>query len=177
MSTWYVGEIRILPYRRGAPDGWLVCDGSQQSVATYNDLFTLIGTTYGGDGATTFCLPDLRGRVPVHRGYGPGLTPRQIGSVGGAESISLQPIEMGQHTHSPFASTRTATSQSPAGAVLAGVEGGATYYNTDPSQVSPVPFAGGTVVPIGGGVPHENMAPTLVLQYCIATNGVWPAKP
>ena len=179
MSECYVGEIRLLPYQRGAPSGWQICDGTLLSIAEYEVLYTLLGTTYGGDGQNTFGVPDLRGRVPVHQGPGPGLTQRILGETAGEESVTLNSQQMGAHTHTPLASTAPATGSSPAGNVLAAVPAAlnTAFYNPNPAESTPVAFPVTMLQPDGGSQAHDNTAPTLTLQYCIATMGIYPAQP
>ncbi|WP_428152139.1 phage tail protein [Brevundimonas sp.] len=179
MSECYVGEIRLLPYMRGAPSGWQVCDGSFLPINQYEVLYQLIGTTYGGDGQTTFAVPDLRSRVPVHQGTGRGLTPRALGETAGGESVTLMQSQMGPHAHMPLASTTPATGNSPANTVLAAIPAtlNDTFFNPDAAQSSPVAFPATMIQPAGGSQPHDNTAPTLTMQYCIAWSGVYPAQP
>lgn len=175
MSTPYIGEIRLLPYSRGAPTGWLACDGSLQSIADYEILYTLLETVYGGDGTSNFGLPDLRGRVPIHQGVGRGLSQRSLGQAGGSETVTLQNNQMGAHNHNPVASSAVATNASPTNAILARASGG-TFYNTAASQASPVAFPSTTLRPAGSTLAHDTTAPTQTLQYCIAVFGVFPAQ-
>lgn len=178
MSECYVGEIRLLPYVRGAPSGWQICDGSLLSIAEYEVLYTLIGTTYGGDGQQTFAVPDLRGRVPVHQGTGRGLSTRMLGELAGEESLTLISTQMGPHAHMPLASTSEATSNMPAGNVLAAVPAALndTFYNSNTAQATPVLFPPTTLQLGGGSQAHDNTAPTQTLQYCIAWVGVFPTQ-
>ena len=179
MSDCYIGEIRLLPYLRGAPEGWQACDGSLLSIANYATLYQLLGTVYGGDGQQTFGVPDLRSRVPVHQGAGRNLTPRSLGEVGGNESITLMSMQMGAHSHVPLASTTAATSNMPTGNLLAALPStlNTGYYNPNPAQATPVTFPATMLQPAGQSQPHDNTAPTLTLQYCIAWTGIWPAQP
>jgi microcystin-dependent protein len=179
MSDWYVGEIRILAYSRGAPSGWQLCDGSLLSISEYEVLYQLLGTTYGGDGQTSFGVPDLRGRVPVHQGNGRGLTPRPIGQLSGDESITLTTQQMGSHAHVLLASTDVGTSLAPSKFMLAAVPSSVNepFYATSPAGAATAPFPATTVQVAGGNQPHDNTAPTLTLQYCIATVGVYPIQP
>ena len=179
MSECYVGEIRLLPYVRGAPSGWQICDGSLLAIADYEVLYNLLGTTYGGDGQQTFAVPDLRGRVPVHQGAGRGLSTRVLGELGGEESVTLLGTQMGPHTHMPLASTADATSNTPTANVLAALPAALNevFYNRGIAGASPVPFPITTLQPSGGQQPHDNTAPTLTLQYCIAWQGIYPSQP
>jgi microcystin-dependent protein len=180
MSECYLGEIRILPYSRGAPSGWQVCDGSLLSTSDYDLLFNLIGTTYGGDGQATFAVPDLRGRVPIHQGPGGrGVSPRPIGQVSGDESITLTVQQMSPHAHFMLASTDVGTSITPTNFVLAAVPAsvGEQFYTPSIAGATATPFPASAVRPAGGNQPHDNTAPTLTLQYCIAFLGIYPNQP
>ncbi len=178
MSDWYIGEIRILPYSRGAPLGWQLCDGSLLAISEYDVLFVLLGNTYGGDGQTTFAVPDLRGRAPVHQGTGRGLTTRPLGELAGTETVTLLVSQMAQHAHFMQASTDVGTSVAPSQFVLAAVPPGLNdqFYAASPAGVTTVPFPISMVRPSGGNQPHDNTAPTLTLQYCIATTGIFPTQ-
>ncbi|MGA1799989.1 tail fiber protein [Sphingomonas sp. 4RDLI-65] len=178
MSTPYIGEIRILPYARGAPENWQGCDGSLLSIAEYDVLYQLIGTTYGGDGQSTFAVPDLRSRVPLHQGKGAGLTPRTMGEVGGVETVTLTTQQMGQHFHVMQASTVVGTTASPANTVLGAVGGVAeeVLYATSPAPADGVAFPATMVKTGGGSQSHDNTAPTLTLRYCISLYGVFPSQ-
>lgn len=179
MSTPYIGEIRILPYMRGAPSGWLVCNGSLQQISQYETLFTLLGTAYGGDGNSTFGLPDLRSRVPVHQGQGTGLSPRPLGLSGGTEAETINTQQMGPHVHLALASTGVAAGTSPANMVPAAIPSttGGGFYAASPQPAEAVGFPQNMLIPSGGGAQHDNTAPTLTMQFCIATDGVWPSQP
>lgn len=170
MSNPYVGEIRIFA-GNFAPNGWMFCDGSLQSIAQNEVLFNLIGTTYGGDGQSTFALPDLRGRVPVHQGTGPGLSPRIIGEVGGSETVTLTAAQMPQHSHALQASSGLANGAAGAAGVLA-----ATAVNIYGNGPPTTPMAAQAVTPLGGGQPHENMAPFVAINYIIALFGIFPTQ-
>lgn len=173
MPTPYVGEI-LLFAGNFAPVGWAFCDGRLLSIAEYETLFALIGTTYGGDGQSTFALPDLRGRVPIHQGQGPGLSPRVIGQTGGVEQVSLTPSQLPAHRHALRASSATASSS-------AGVSGSllATPASTKLYGITP---GGGSVMAVsalsasGNSQPHNNMAPSLGLNHIISLFGVFPSQ-
>lgn len=174
MSTPYLGEIRMFGFGR-VPNGWLACDGSLKSIAQYEVLYNLIGTTYGGDGVNTFAVPDLRGRLPIHQGTGPGLTLRVIGQTAGTETVTLFASQMPAHTHTALVSTAAATSQSPASdQVLAAISGDGLYATGvagDPIATYPQ-----TVTAAGGNQPHDNTMPTLAVSFCIAWAGVFPSQ-
>ncbi len=172
MSEPYIGEIRLFGFQR-VPRDWLACDGSLMSIAEYEVLYTLLGTRFGGDGVTTFGLPDLRGRVPVHWGQGPGLSRREIGETQGLEAVNLAAAHMPIHTHTFLASSTAATSSSPAGAVPAAIAGPDTMYI---SETPGITSNAGTVGFQGGGQAHENRAPVLTANYCIAWAGIYPSR-
>lgn len=176
----YVGQIMLFPSTREI-ENWLPCDGRQLPISGNEALYALIGLTYGGDGRTNFAIPDLRGRVPVCQGHGISLTDRIIGQTGGAEAVTLTAANMPAHTHSLNASTNQATSNDPTNNVLASVPTNHTSYFDPPN---PLP-AGVTIVPMGissltsAGVAqsHNNIMPSLVLNYYICTVGIYPTKP
>lgn len=170
MSEQYVGEIRYFPYLRGAPSGWLICDGSTPTIQQYQMLAALLGTTYGGDGSTTFGLPDLRGRVPIGAGAG---TP--IGQAQGSETVQLNTTHLPPHQHFIDASTQPANSNDPTGRVFATAASGTALYMV-PDTPSPVGMANTMVGPTGQGLPHDNCAPTLPIVACIAWDGYWPQQ-
>jgi microcystin-dependent protein len=170
MSNPYVGEIRLFA-GNFAPAGWMFCQGQLLSIAENEVLFVLIGTTYGGDGQSTFALPDLRGRVPVHQGQGPGLSPRILGELDGTETVTLAPTQLPTHTHALRASTAAATGTAPGGALLAAT----SVASYDPAAASTA-MAAIAVGSAGGNQPHENMAPTLALNYIIALFGIFPQQ-
>lgn len=175
MSDPYLGEIRMFGFQR-TPTGWQACDGSLLPIAQNEALFALIGTTYGGDGQTSFAVPDLRGRVPLHQGQGPGLNQYAIGGLPGTETVAVSATQMPPHSHTMFATTAAASATTPAPELLpAAVSGDSFYVNTIVGNTA-IGMAGGMVVPAGGGMPHENCMPTLAVQYCIALAGIWPAR-
>ncbi len=170
----FVGEIRLFA-GNFAPAGWLFCDGSVLSIAEHETLFTLIGTTYGGDGVTTFQLPDFRGRVPIHMN---GDYP--LGALGGAEQVSLSTAQLPAHTH-----LVSASSAAPAPATAAiDVTGPAAYVPGSPlakprlyaTSGSTTPMAPDLVGPAGGSQPHNNMAPYLGINFIISLFGIYPQQ-
>jgi microcystin-dependent protein len=169
MSNPYVGEIRLFA-GNFAPLNWMLCQGQQISISENETLFNLIGTTYGGDGQTTFALPDLRGRVPVHQGQGPGTSARTLGEVGGSEAVTLLAGQLPAHTHTLKGSTAAATGATPGGALLAAT--GVNSYDPSPGTT---PMAASGIGHSGGGQPHENMAPTLAVNYIISLFGIYPS--
>lgn len=173
MSTPFIGEIRLFGFGR-VPIGWKACDGSVQPISDYPTLFTLIGTTYGGDGESTFGLPDLRGQIPLHWGQGPGLSAYTPGEFGGSEHITLVPSQMPAHTHGFLATTAAASSGTPSASVELGALSGDTMYVTDLAGTTPAAMSASSTSATGGTQPHDNLMPTLTLQYCIATDGIFP---
>lgn len=171
MATPFLSEIRIFGFNF-APVGWAFCSGQILSIAQNTALFSLLGTTYGGNGTQTFALPDLRGRTPAHQGSGLGLTTRVEGEVYGTESVTLLPTEIPQHTHTPMASSAGATATSPSANVWAAQPDG--YYAYASGGGAPMQPA--ALATAGGSQPHENRQPYLVLNFCIALTGVFPSR-
>lgn len=155
-----------------APRDWALCDGQLLAISQYDALFSLLGTTYGGDGRTTFALPDLRSRVPIHYGSGPGLTPRQLGSQGGQEQVTLNTNELPAHTHTPKASI-VGSSDNPAGNYWANTPTGKAYGAAPPNTTM---NAGTMAAPVGGSQGHDNMIPFECVNYCIALSGIYPSR-
>jgi microcystin-dependent protein len=160
----FLGEIRLFPIGY-APRGWLECSGQTLPISTNQALFSLLGTTYGGDGRTTFKLPDLRGRVPIHPGQ--GIT---MGQAAGEEAHSLTQNEIPLHTHQVFASSAAATTADPTNAVWADASGS---YGTETPMVAMNPAS---ISSAGANQPHSNMQPYLTLRFCIATSGIYPSR-
>lgn len=175
MSEPYVGEIRLLPYLRGAPIDWQLCDGSLLQISQFDLLYALIGTTYGGDGVQTFAVPDLRGRVPIHQGQGTALSPYQLGQTGGTEQVTLTIQTMASHFHVLVAGTGPGSQASPANAITATVAGEPLYADVT-AGATPYALPASTCGFAGGNQGHENCAPTLALNYCIALNGIYPQQ-
>jgi microcystin-dependent protein len=173
MSNPFVGEIRLFGFNF-VPLDWLPCDGSLVAISEYETLFNLIGTTYGGDGQTTFGLPDLRGRVPIHQGTGPGLSTYVIGQQAGIETVTLTPNQLPQHTHPLPTSSAAAVSTNPTNAVLAA--GSSDPVFTDPTAPL-VDMSAAAAGAVGGSQPHDNMMPTLTINYAIAAFGIFPSRP
>ncbi|MFT3909022.1 MAG: tail fiber protein [Ferruginibacter sp.] len=172
----FVAEVRLFACNF-APRGWAQCMGQILPIAQNTALFSLVGTLYGGDGRTTFGLPNLQGQVALGQGQGPGLSPYQIGEVLGSETVSLLSNQGGTHTHSVNCSTNEGTVDGPKGNVLAtsGTDsrGNNIYTNTPGQTVNMNP---NEITPTGGGGPHNNMSPYLTLNYCIALQGVFPQR-
>ena len=168
----FIGEIRIFA-GTFAPQGWAFCDGQLLAIAQNTALFSLLGTNYGGDGRTTFGLPDLRGRVPMHAGSGPGLTPRYLGQKGGQEQVTLNESQIPAHTHQAKASSEAPDTNSPENAVSA-QKVRTHLYNTGPSDVN----MGTTAISsTGGSQAHDNMQPYQCLNYIICLQGLYPSRP
>lgn len=175
MSTPFVGEIRMFGFSR-TPNGWQACDGSLLPISEYEVLFALIGTTYGGDGQTTFAVPDLRGRLPIHQGTGPGLSNYVIGQVGGSENVTLIQGQMPAHSHTLVATTAAATSLTPGPTLLPATVSGDHFYVNSITGNTPLAMSAQMLTPSGGTQPHENCMPTMTVQYCIAWEGIFPSQ-
>lgn len=176
MTTPYVGEIRLFSFPR-IPQGWFACDGSLKSIANNEVLYTLLGTTYGGDGVNTFAVPDLRGQVPLHQGIGPGLTPRVMGQKGGSETVTLLQTQMPAHTHVFSAISSLATSNTPGtSAQLAAPVNNDKMYTSSLAGLTTYDMAPAATGSVGGGLPHDNTMPTLTASFCIAWAGIYPSQ-
>jgi microcystin-dependent protein len=169
MSSPYLGEIRVMSFGY-APKGWTMCNGQLLSIAQNAALFAILGTFYGGNGINNFALPNLQGRVPLHVGTGGGNTFVQ-GQSAGNESVTLSINQMPQHSHSAPASVSTATQVSPSNAYWS--NSGLLEYATSPLDGTVAPAAIGIA---GQSQPHENRAPFLVLNFCIALSGIFPSR-
>jgi microcystin-dependent protein len=170
MSTPFIGEIRIFG-GNFAPAGWAFCSGQLMPISENDALFALIGTTYGGDGQTTFALPDLQGRLPMHMGTGPGLSPRTIGESGGMESVTLTTQQIPNHNHAPLAVSGNGNQSTPQGGVWAGVT--TSIYTSNPPSTAFSATLGGSS---GGSQPHDNMMPYLAISFIISLFGVFPTQ-
>jgi microcystin-dependent protein len=155
-----------------APRGWALCDGRLLLISQYTQLYSVLGATYGGDGRTTFALPDLRGRAPIHEGQGPGLSDKRLGQRGGAEQVILQVSNLPSHTHSLNASTATGTSNVPTGNVHADTSVFDKEYATTANTAMGTETIGNT----GGGVPVDIVQPYLTINYIIALDGDFPLR-
>jgi len=175
MSDPFVAEIRIFPFNF-APTGWAFCDGQLLPISQNTALFSLLGTTYGGDGKSTFALPDLQGSAPMQPGQGQGLSLRDLGEIGGVESITLLQSEIPVHTHVLRASLDDGDLGVPAPTRSLAKSGGGVIYRPDLTGGSDL-MAFQALPPAGGGLPHNNMQPYLTLNFCIALQGVFPARP
>ena len=170
MAQPFIGEIRLFA-GNFPPSGWLFCDGQLVPISENDALFTLIGTTYGGDGQETFAMPNLQSRIPIHQGTGPGLTNRVIGEAGGVESVTLTTQQIPAHNHAFLVSTSTGTGTSPANAVLASGSNVSIYR---PDVIPNQPMNAAAVSPQGGSQPHDNMHPFLCINYIISLFGLFP---
>ena len=175
MADPFVAEIRIFPFNF-APKGWAWCDGQLLPLSQNTALFSLLGTTYGGDGKSNFALPDLQGRAPMHPGQGPGLSLHDLGETGGSETVTLLESEIPSHSHALQASNTQGISQTPVGTLPAGGVGGIAQYADPPGQGSLTPLAPNALAPAGGDQPHNNMQPYLTLYFNIALQGVYPPR-
>jgi microcystin-dependent protein len=174
MADPFVAEIRIFPFNF-APTGWALCNGQLMPISQNTALFSLLGTTYGGDGKSTFALPDLQRRAPMHPGQGPGLSLHDLGEVGGSESVTLLQSEIPFHTHSVMASNEDGDLRVPGPArLLARPTDGLAY--APPGSGSQVMLSPQALQPAGGSQPHNNMQPYLTLNFCIALQGVFPPR-
>lgn len=171
MSEPFVGEIRMFA-GNFAPRGWAFCDGQLLAVSQNDALFSLLGTIYGGDGRTTFGLPDLRGRIPLHAGHGPGLSERRLGSKGGAEKVTLTINQLPSHGHTWQASDGTPQNTAPAGAGLSKPTAN-IYQSTLANMVN---MNAGVIQGVGGSRSHTNLMPFLCIHFIIALFGIYPSR-
>ena len=174
MSDQFLAEIRIFPFNF-PPTGWAFCNGQIMPLSQNTALFALLGTTYGGNGSSTFALPDLRGRAPMQPGTeGQGLSQRFLGQTDGVETVTLLVSEIPVHTHSVMGSAEDGEFKSPAANRIIGRSINAFLYQTSNAGVQPMAFQ--TLSPAGGGLPHNNMQPYLTLSFCIALQGIFPSQ-
>lgn len=172
MSEPFLAEVRIVGFNF-APRGWAFCDGQILPINQNQSLYSLLGTTYGGDGRTSFALPDLRGRAPIHVGSSNGAD-HLLGQRGGEETHTLSGAEMPQHDHRAQASSMDGNTSTAAGNVIAREAGG--IYEQSPAPSNLITLAPAFVATAGGGQAHENMQPYLVLNFCIALQGLFPSR-
>lgn len=180
MAEPFLGQITLFPYNF-APKGWADCAGQLLPIQQNTALFSLLGTFYGGNGVTTFALPDLQGRLPMNYGTMAGGSTYAIGETAGTETVTLTQAEVPPHTHSLNATTSVGSTNLPAGAVMAqlakgtlqGKDRGNIYNPAAPNA----PLTAASVTLNGGQQPHNNIQPSLVLRYCIAVSGIFPSRP
>jgi microcystin-dependent protein len=181
MSSPFLGQIALFPYNF-APLGWAMCQGQLLSISQNTALFSLLGTQFGGNGTSNFALPDLRGRVPIGQGQGPGLSVYDMGSQQGQESVTLTTATVPAHSHAFPAFASAATTSAPNGALPAeghgAGRGGLSFaVNTYSASGSAASLAAGQVAPVtSGGAPHNNLQPYLTLNWCIAMQGIFPSR-
>lgn len=174
MSEPFLAEIRMFGFNF-APRGWAFCNGQIMSIAQNTALFSLLGTFYGGNGTTTFALPNLQASAPMHQGQGPGLTPRSLGEVGGVQTVTLIQSEMAAHNHPVGCDSGPGSVAAPINGMWAsGGRGRPSAYSANPPNT---PMSGAAFGPAGGSQPHNNMPPYLTVNFCIALQGIYPSRP
>ena len=173
MADQFLAEIRIFPFNF-APAGWQMCNGQLLPISQYTAVFSLCGTNYGGNGTSNFALPNLQGNFPIHQGQGPGLTDRVIGETRGEASVTLLSTQLPTHNHLVECATSSGAA-GPGGNVFGGGGRGKqpSYASASPGQV---PMSPAAVATAGGSQPHENRPPFLVLNFCIALQGIFPSR-
>ena len=172
MSEPFVGEIRMFA-GNFAPRSWAFCDGQLLAISQNDALFSLLGTIYGGDGRTTFGLPDMRGRIPIHAGSGPGLSPRSLGSKGGLEKVTLSVNQLPSHSHAARALDKPGDSGKPQNRYWAATSSSPSFYSADPANETMDPNA---LLAKGGSQSHSNLMPFLCVHFIIALFGVYPSR-
>ncbi|MEK6374814.1 MAG: tail fiber protein [Acidobacteriota bacterium] len=175
MADPFVAEIRIFPFNF-PPKGWAWCDGQLLPLSQNTALFSLLGTTYGGDGKSNFALPDLQGRAPMHPGQGPGLSLHDLGETGGSETVTLLESEIPAHTHTLVGQVPPADTNLPTGNVLARSSVGTVTPYLPPAGAPLVAMSSSALAPAGGDQPHNNMQPYLTFYFNIALQGVFPPR-
>jgi microcystin-dependent protein len=173
MADPFVAEIRIFPFNF-APKGWAWCDGQLLPLSQNTALFSLLGTTYGGDGKSNFALPNIQGSAPMHPGQGPGLSLHDLGETGGSPTVSLLESEIPSHSHALQCDIVSATKSLPTGNAFAKVSGATPYL--PPAGANLVNMSGNAIAPAGGDQPHNNMQPYLTCYFNIALQGVFPPR-
>ena len=175
MSDQFLAEIRIFPFNF-PPTGWAFCDGQIMPISQNTALFALLGTTYGGDGKSTFALPDMQGNAPMQPGQGQGLSLRDLGEMSGVETVTLIVSEIPFHTHNLRGNFNQADLNDPSPARCLAAAGTGFLYQSD-SASNLTQMAPQALPPAGGSLPHNNMQPYLTLNFCIALQGVFPQRP
>lgn len=171
MSEPFVGEIRMFA-GNFAPRGWAFCDGQLLAVSQNDALFSLLGTIYGGDGRTTFGLPDMRGRLPVHAGSGPGLSPRRLGAKAGAENVTLTVNQLPSHNHTPQLSQDPGVESTPSDQFISSSPT-VRVFSPAPATVT---MSNSSVSNVGGSRSHTNLMPFLCVNFIIALVGIYPSR-
>src|SRR4051812_10360999 len=170
----FVAEIRIFPFNF-APKGWAFCDGQILPLSQNTALFSLLGTTYGGDGKSNFALPNMQGGAPMHPGQGPGLSLHDLGETGGSETVTLLESEMPAHSHSLRGFSAVGNRSTPIANSISRVTGSTPYVPGNPTPAL-ANMSDNAITPAGGDQPHNNMQPYLTLNFCIALQGVFPPR-
>ena len=175
----YLGEIRLFAGRNSAPpENWAFCNGSLLNISSYQELYSLLGTRFGGDGVSTFGLPDLRGRLPMGQGAGFNLTPRYLAQTGGTEQATVFEAQIPPHSHAFNATTDAATDSSPANGLLANPSPNVFYAEMPTPPVPLLTLMSDTIAGTGGSnQPHENRMPAMGMNYIIALQGIYPTRP
>lgn len=171
MADPFVAEVRMFPFNF-PPTGWAFCNGQILPLSQNTALFSLLGTIYGGNGKSTFALPDLQGRAPMHQGQGPGLSDRFLGETGGSETVTLLESEIPAHAHALNTVTDSGLQSTPGNAVAAR----ANLYKTNPAVNTLVSMSVNAIALAGGDQPHNNLQPYLTVNFCIALQGVFPSR-
>lgn len=174
MADPFVAEIRIFPFNF-APKGWAFCDGQLLPISQNTALYSLLGTTYGGDGRSNFALPNMQGNAPMQPGQGPGLSLHDLGETGGAETVTLLESEIPSHSHGLMASNQPGEDAAPGQTEALARSVGASLYQTD-ADLNKVQLSANAIAPVGGDLPHNNMMPYLTVNFCIALQGVFPPR-
>jgi len=175
MSDPFVAEIRMFA-GNFAPTGWAMCDGQLLPISQNTALFSLLGTFYGGDGRTTFALPDLRGRIPLQQGQGPGLSNRDLGETGGSSTVTLLTTEIPSHTHQIKAVTASGTSTDPTNKTWAQARYGRVADQIYATGAPDTQMSSNAMSTVGSGLPHNNMSPYLCVTFIIALQGIYPPR-
>ncbi len=175
MSDPFLGEIRIFGFNF-APAGWAFCNGQIMPITQNTALFALLGTTYGGNGTANFALPDLRGRIPIHQGTGSGLSSYDLGQTGGSQTVTLTTAQMPEHNHALNATTAAADTADPANEVLANANYGGDFVNEYAAGPGTTAMHSSSIGNSGGTTPVSVLQPFLVLNFCIALQGIFPSR-